>query len=373
MQTGDGLLARLRIAGGRISPAKLARLAQLAGDFGNGVVEITARGNLQVRGLTAAGALPFARAVEALVSIERGLVVETPPLAGEELGADADPRKLATPIRAAAAPLAANLGPKVTVVVDGNGRFNLSGLKADIRLAAVADGWALTVGGHFFGVTAQPEQAALSALKLLAASGPEARATDLPHMALLACLGHLCADAAEPVGQSAPPLGHIETSSRSIIGLALPFGAVAWDRLAHLALVAPHHGVSEFRLSPQHILLAMDGEPSLLEDLEPDDFVSHPLDPRRRVSACIGSGGCASGHVAARLVASRLAPLVGEHDTLHVAGCAKGCALPRRAAVTLVGQLDGFGLVLDGRASDAPVTVLRADQLAGVLGPAWRE
>ena len=82
MQTGDGLLARLRVAGGRLTPAALGKLASIAGSFGNGAIEITARGNLQVRGLRAAGAAPFARAVEAVVGIERGLVVETPPLAG---------------------------------------------------------------------------------------------------------------------------------------------------------------------------------------------------------------------------------------------------------------------------------------------------
>ncbi|MCR6673419.1 hypothetical protein [Devosia ginsengisoli] len=82
MQTGDGLLARLRIKGGRLTPAQLARIAALAAEHGNGLIEITARGNLQVRGLTAASAAPFARATDALVKIERGLVVETPPLAG---------------------------------------------------------------------------------------------------------------------------------------------------------------------------------------------------------------------------------------------------------------------------------------------------
>ena len=43
MQTGDGLLARLRIAGGRLTPAALGKLANIAGSFGNGAVELTAR------------------------------------------------------------------------------------------------------------------------------------------------------------------------------------------------------------------------------------------------------------------------------------------------------------------------------------------
>ncbi|MNY65563.1 hypothetical protein D3C86_2028490 [compost metagenome] len=58
------------------------------------------------------------------------------------------------------------------------------------------------------------------------------------------------------------------------------------------------------------------------------------------------------------------------HTDLHVAGCAKGCAHPRRAALTLVGRPDGYGLVISGTAGDTPVTVLRADQLEIALGAA---
>ena len=51
MLTGDGLLARLRVAGGRLTPMQLGAIAALAREHGNGLLEITARGNLQVRGL----------------------------------------------------------------------------------------------------------------------------------------------------------------------------------------------------------------------------------------------------------------------------------------------------------------------------------
>ena len=80
MQTGDGLLARLRVSDDRLTPAQLSEIARLAALYGNGQVEITARGNLQVRGLTAASTPAFANAVRAVVDIDSGLVVETPPL-----------------------------------------------------------------------------------------------------------------------------------------------------------------------------------------------------------------------------------------------------------------------------------------------------
>src|SRR5687768_14551772 len=76
MQTGDGLLARIRIKNGKMSPGQLAELARLAQTHGNGLVEVTARGNLQVRGLTEASNLPFAEAVSGLLPVSSGLVVD---------------------------------------------------------------------------------------------------------------------------------------------------------------------------------------------------------------------------------------------------------------------------------------------------------
>ena len=371
MQTGDGLLARLRVTGGRLTPAALGKLAGIAGSFGNGAIEITARGNLQVRGLRAAGAAPFARAVEAIVSIERGLVVETPPLAGSDPYEVLDPRPLARAIRDGSAALAPRLGPKVTVIVDGNGQLNLADLKADIRLVPTAEGnWTITAGRHHFGATTQPAQAALAVLSLLASHGPDARAADLQHIQLLAALGHLCTDAPAPLQPRTTPIGRLDLMTSGVIGLGLPFGASPWQAIVDLATLASHHGATEFRLAPHHAILVVGADPALLEDLGDTDFIIDPADPRRRISACIGSDGCASGHIPARQVANRLAGVMDNHSDLHVAGCAKGCAHPRRAGLTLVGRPDGYGLVIDGTAGDTPLTVLRADQLETALGPA---
>ena len=52
LPTGDGLLARLRPTG-TIAPDAFAALCAAARAHGNGIVEITARGSIQVRGLSA--------------------------------------------------------------------------------------------------------------------------------------------------------------------------------------------------------------------------------------------------------------------------------------------------------------------------------
>lgn len=358
MQTGDGLLARLRIKDRRLTPQQLAGLADLAGEHGNGLVEISARGNLQVRGLTPGSAVPFARGVESIAAIERGLVVETPPLAGDDPSEIDDPRPLAGSIRAASMLLANRLGPKVTVIVDGNGGLNLSQLKADIRLTAIGSGqWACSVGGRSEIILRNDAlMVTLRYLRQIADLGLDARGTDL----------------AGEAGMSRPTatissIGSFALRSETATGIVLPFGSIDHKALKALAVAATRHGISQIRLAPQHGLLLFNATLELLAEAEALGFITNPDDPRLRISACIGSDGCTSGHIPARQVATQLAPSLPEDGHLHVAGCEKGCAHPRRAALTLVGREDGYGLVFDGTAGDTPAMILRDDQIESAI------
>ena len=56
METGDGLLARVRAPRGRLSLDQAAALADAAIACGNGAIGLTARANLHLRGLSEANA-----------------------------------------------------------------------------------------------------------------------------------------------------------------------------------------------------------------------------------------------------------------------------------------------------------------------------
>lgn len=361
MQTGDGLLVRLNLTEGGLQPATLAALCEAATRHGNGLVEITARGSLQVRGLTPASAPLFAEAVNALeVPVREGVPVETSPLAGLDPEEIADPSPLVRALRAAIedAGLSRRLGPKVSVVIDGGGQVGLDAVAADVRVKAESGGrWLVSVDGAEPGVAGRADDTVAAVLSLLAgiaALGTAARGRDLPASTLPAIAGRR--------GNAGRiHLGTITLRSRlCALAVALPFGQCGAATLAALAADAP--GITDFRFAPGRRLLAL-GSREACEALNIRaaalGFVTDTDDPRLSVAACAGAPACASGHFDAKRLGARAADMLpaGFAGTVHVSGCPKGCAHPAPAAFALVGTDAGVTLVQAGRAADAPVAV----------------
>ncbi|HEU5276452.1 MAG TPA: hypothetical protein VFU97_22555, partial [Xanthobacteraceae bacterium] len=99
MATGDGLLARL-MPTGTITLDAMAGLVAAAQRFGNGIVEITSRGSVQVRGLSEDSAADFADAVARLaIAAQDGVPVIADPLAGLDPAELMDAGALAAELR----------------------------------------------------------------------------------------------------------------------------------------------------------------------------------------------------------------------------------------------------------------------------------
>jgi precorrin-3B synthase len=205
----------------------------------------------------------------------------------------------------------------------------------------------------------------LGLLKEIASQGPAARGTDV-----------LCAKGIEalrsqfdiepaPTPAPRPPaemVGPHRLRDRSLaLGFALAFGHAQADALAELARCAAGHGAQSIRPAPDRALMLIGVppacDPGLAAAAERLGFVVSADDPRRRVAACPGAPACASGFIDARRLAAMIAPqLVGRRDgiAVHVSGCAKGCAHPGSAALTIVGDAQGCGIIRDGPARGTP-------------------
>jgi len=388
MQTGDGLLARLRPVGGGLTPEQLAGIAGLAGRYGNGLVEVTARGNLQVRGLRAESVPEFASAVEDVVAIETGIPIEIGPLSGLDPDERGDAVAMAAMVRQGSVGLQARLGPKVTVVIDSAGGSGLASLAADVRLVAIdRDHWRIGLAKTPLGIVATDDApgAVTALLALIAEHGRLARGRTVPVedgrltvAALMRPDDGFAAEAALP--QTIMALKDGRCAAR----LTLSFGAADNVVLTRLAEAARARGIDEFRLAPDHALLGLAADEAAALGFRADaaglGFITDERDARLKINACIGSEGCASGLVPARTIAARLAArepeLFDGSFELHVSGCAKGCAHPRAALLTLVGGEAGCGLVIGATAGDKPLAQFGADAIEPAmmrLATLWRD
>ena len=77
--------------------------------------------------------------------------------------------------------------------------------------------------------------------------------------------------------------------------------------------------------------------------------------PLLRVYACTGAPGCLQALQPTRDLARQLAPHLPMNAVLHVSGCAKGCAHPAPADLTLVATPDGFDLIAADTAQGVPL------------------
>ncbi|CAN7543080.1 precorrin-3B synthase [Neorhizobium sp. LjRoot104] len=362
MMTGDGLLARVALTDA-ITPAQLAELCRLARRHGNGILDISARGNLQVRGLSETSAPLLDAEVRALnLPLRDGLAVETPPLAGIDGTEIADPRPLAEAIRQGAREII-GLAPKMSVVVDGGGRLRLSDLLADIRLVAVCadEGvrWMLLLGGteatgRVFNVLRETEavSATLAALRKLGEMGARARGRDLA--------AGLPANGAP--GLPASPFGAFRVSdSLFAAGIGPTFGQTNAENLIALCGEAERLGIQSLKPAFDHSLLFFATQ-SACEALAAfaanNGFVTSPSDPRSAIAACSGSPACNSAAIATHELAARAAQDCGDlldgSFKLHVTGCTKGCAHPEPSALALCGTAAGLSLITQGKAGDEP-------------------
>ncbi|RWE56302.1 precorrin-3B synthase [Mesorhizobium sp.] len=386
MQTGDGRLVRLNPVAGGLSPKSLIGLGESALRHGNGIMEVTARGSLQIRGLTPGSARLLAAEVDALgIAVRTGVPVETGPLAGLDPEEVADPRPLAEQIRAAIddSGLAQRLGPKVSVTVDGGGRLKMDAVTADVRLAAMRTDagtqWQVAVAGD--GQTATllvmvdedaARNIAVAILRMVAEKGREAHARDLTERQLRSLASwHLFAPpsgrteggAVErlPVPASFP-IGVFDLTDGIALGIGLAFGSIPAQKLVELTQRAFTLGATEIRLAPGRALVFIGFSPTACRSLQQTaatlGFVTDAADPRTRIAACPGAPACASGRIATRDIAETIAAenrdILDSSLTLHISGCAKGCAHPGPAALTLVGGENGAGLVVDGTAKALP-------------------
>ena len=341
----DGLVVRVRPPLGELTSNQADGIAALSERFGTGQIDLTNRANLQIRGVQEAdhGAVLEDLASLALLDPDpagenrRNIVID--PFRGAP-GQDAMARALAEGL---GDPCFGPLGSKFGFVIDTGPQRRLDGVSGDIRIEASADGMIVRADGRATGqVTSDPVAIALEMARWFIASGGDSRMArhDAPLPAHLA-------GTAVPNPAAPKPTPGVDADG---VLVAAAFGTLAPADLRRLADATP-----SLRLTPWRMVL-LTGAASFAADHRLITDASHPI---LRTHACSGAPACPQATVETRGLARAMAADVPEGKTLHISGCAKGCAHPAAADVTLVGRDGGFDLVRDGAPWDEPVAIRR--------------
>jgi precorrin-3B synthase len=342
-QAADGGLARVRIPGGRLDPAQWRAVATASTELGDGNLDLTSRGNLQIRGLRPnseadlsdrlwrAGLLPS-------FSHERVRNIVASPLSGlDELGS-CDIRRLVTDLDVAlcATPSLAELSGRFLFALD-DGRGDVAGLRADICLIGVArDRLQLLVAGVITGPELPADEAVAAAIAAAEAfllaraiAGSKAwRIAELPRSAD-GQIWRLSNRNVPPIGSSAAALvvgtglGRLTPAQVSLIGMVAEDGMVItpWR-----SVVLPTAGVEVATLLTEGGLI---------------------VDPASRwvgVTCCTGRPGCDKALADVRLDAHVVHADLSEHLPLpvHWVGCERRCGTPAAASIEVLATGSGY-------------------------------
>ncbi|MFI6699175.1 precorrin-3B synthase [Streptomyces sp. NPDC050509] len=379
----DGALARLRLPAGLLTRRQALALADAAERLGDGHLDLTSRGNVQLRGLDAdcggeladllheAGLLPSEEH-------ERIRNIVASPLAGlDGLGAG-DVQLWARRLDGllCASDAATELSGRFLFALD-DGRGDVAALGADVTLLARPDG---TTEVHIGASRPPTGERAVQAVRVPAADAPRAallaaetfltaarasgtgawRVRDLPAGAArglgAAMAERLTAAGIEVVAGDAEDTR--DAAKAPALGPGLirsPDGTVAlsaYPRLGRLSVAQWRLllcGDGGLRLTPWRGVivpgLAPDAAADLLGRLRTAGLVTEPDSPWLGVGACTGRPGCAKAlaDVRADAAASVAAGRDGDRTGLPVywSGCARRCGHPQGDRVDRVATGEG--------------------------------
>jgi precorrin-3B synthase len=314
----DGAMVRIRIPGGQTTGPALTRLGELAAAYGSGLLQLTSRGSLQIRGLadpvpdgfvaeiTAAGFLPSA-------AHDRVRNIVASPLTGLSGGrADLRPLVSALDEQLRAAADLADLSGRFLFALD-DGRGDVLTLPFDVAYQALdPDRGVILVGDQRRLVTAAAAVAALvEAARVTVPVGPSMRP--------------------EPVeGPSSVPLGAIDGHAAVVV----PLGFLTPEQLAAVSAAA---GSGPVVVTPWRGLV-IPYAAARVPALAAAGLVVEDASPWTRITACVGAPYCGKARMATLAAARDLAERsdAGTLRRTHLSGCERRCGAPTTAYVDLV-------------------------------------
>jgi precorrin-3B synthase len=363
-EAADGWLARVRLPGGRLSCTQITALADAA-ELGNDLVELTARANVQIRGLAQDAGTEIAARLSAAGLLpspehERVRNLLASPLAGRHPSALADVDELVTRLDGqlcADAELAKLPGRFLFLIEDGSDA--LQGHDHDVALVPASASpieLALLVGGLDSGWRVPIDQApalALAAARVFLAcgervwrmrelsGGPQTAIDALAEapMPLSARRGPPELEWAQASGPGLAVGRTVQRDGRIALSALVPLGRLQAVQLRALAEIG-----AEVRISPWRTLALVDlPDDAPASKLRAVGLVTGPDSGWTGLSACAGLGACRRARIDVRGAATaRAATRAADEPREHWSACGRRCGELRGTPVTVSAGEEGL-------------------------------
>jgi precorrin-3B synthase len=363
MQSGDGLVVRVRPFGGRLDAAQISGLAHLAERHGNGLIDVTSRANLQIRGVNETSHRLLLDGLSQLALLDQDAETESRRniLVTPFWRAGDATQSLAAELEEALVDSQLELPTKFGFAIDDGTSRVLAGDSADVRIERDRSGGLLVrADGDKCGRSVARGEAVTTALAfanwfVISGGARGGRGRMAAHLAAGAVLPASLRGEAEPAPIMAAARPGLY-SQGAMVG-------VAFGQMAHATLNQFAGCGHALRMTPWRMVLS-EGKREMPSGA---GLITEPYDPALRVIACSGAPRCREAHADTRALASALAPRIALDTRLHVSGCAKGCARSAPADLVLVGSEGRYGVVRNGTARDRVVRTVARDELATLL------
>lgn len=364
----DGAMARIRVPGGEVKVEQLRTIGKLARNHGNGLIDLTNRANLQIRGL---GAQDGPKLVKALrnagllcdaAASDRLRNITASPLAGVDRTEALDVRDQVVLLdeMLQSSPDTQGLSVKFALVVDGGGQGSLRDVGHDLGFFAFHGRsqpmFEISLAGSSSGTAIFPAdvQSFVAATLRVLAEGGAARVKDL-------LIDRTSVEVVNDITTRAGVVLHTLSSNGDDRERMLELGCATGNLVVGIPLArltAPQiEGLADLadcakgsvRLTPWQSVVIVQASAKLAPDAEALGF--DITAPSVRIVACAGARGCerteADTKADGLCLREAFAGARGfAGQTIHLSGCPRGCARPGPSDILALAQPESANYAL---------------------------
>lgn len=347
MQSGDGWIFRIKPKMNRLSAIQALQISEIAKAYGNAQIDITRRGNLQLRGFSAINLSPALEKLKKAGLVFDEHIESARNILVSPFWQNGDLNEKLHNALLTILPQLPQLSSKFGYAIDAGDKRYFDNEAYDIRLLRGAGDKIVielkgSETGHayrhsdFSTLSDDLQEILRSFTNHYSSSNAHSRMKDwlitegIPH--------GFMPKTKLPFAEQDFDKGAKNALDEHHIGIA--FGKIHAQILHELAQYS--HSI---QLTPWRSIIVdwLDSPPKNLNERFPN-LLTNPHDPKRHMTLCTGAPACSSAFQDTHELAQKLALFKPVDTTLHIMGCPKSCASQARFDMVITGNEQGYAL-----------------------------